>query len=239
MIWYDMICYDMMWCDVMWYDMICYAMMWCDMIWYDISYDMIWYDISYDMICVYIYTVYIYTYINVEYVLECFPTPGKLQNSNKNPKWVAFYFSCRTSKKCPFRPASGIFFMASLTFPMDPKRSPKFGVAARRGSIGTSSSRPCAVEPQKAQRIALPAAQRARPRPKTPPRKPRAMVTRWKKDEYRNVVTCVFFTIVQVMYSDVLWYVVMKSSGITVFRGMLEPNHYAKSTVQFGANAAG
>lgn len=31
----------------------------------------------------------------------------------------------------------------------------------------------------------------------------------------------------------------MKSAGITVFRGMLEPNHYAKSKVQFGANAAG
>ena len=158
---------------------------------------MMWYDMIW---CVYIYIhihsiyvcIYIYIICDVEYVLECFPTPVKLQNSNKNPKWVAFrLFLQNFVQKCPFRPASGIFFMASLTFPMDPKRSPKFGVAARRGSIGTvSSSRPCAVEPQKAQRIALPA-QRARPRPKTPPRK-RAMVTRWKKDEYRNVVTCIY-----------------------------------------------
>ena len=44
MIWYDMICYDMIWYDI-WYDMIWY------MIWYDIWYDMIWHDMTWhDMI---------------------------------------------------------------------------------------------------------------------------------------------------------------------------------------------
>lgn len=137
-----------------------------------------------------------------------FPHTGEAPKLQQNPQVSCLLFFLQNFvQKCPFRPASGIFFMASLTFPMDPKRSPKFGVAARRGSGTVSSSRPCAVEPQKAQRIALPA-QRQTPRPKSPPRKPRAMVTRWKKDEYRNVVTCcymyVFCTIVQVMYSDVL-----------------------------------
>ena len=50
MIWYDMICYDMIWYDdTIWYDMmiwydIWYDMMWCDVMWYMIWYDMIWYD---------------------------------------------------------------------------------------------------------------------------------------------------------------------------------------------------
>ena len=55
-IWFDIVwlCYgikyDMIWDDMIWYDMIWYDMIWYDMIWYDmIWYDMIWYD-WYDLI---------------------------------------------------------------------------------------------------------------------------------------------------------------------------------------------
>lgn len=63
-----------------------------------------------------------------------------------------------------FAQDSGIFFIASLTFPMDPNKSPKFGVAA----WATVTSRELKLKPQKAiQALQLHAAQRAKPKATT------------------------------------------------------------------------
>ena len=67
-----------------------------------------------------------------------------------------------------FRRVSGIFFMASETFPMDPNKSPKFGVAARGRKLRSAGGLAPRREgsPQKADQ-APPAAHRAKVRART------------------------------------------------------------------------
>ncbi len=66
-----------------------------------------------------------------------------------------------------FAQDSGIFFIASLTFPMDPNKSPKFGVAAWATDAAVTS-RELKLKPQKAiQALQLLATQRAKPKATT------------------------------------------------------------------------
>ena len=107
-IWYD-IWYDVMWCDIwcdmIWCDVMWYVMMWCDVIRYDtICYDMIWYDIIY-MICDMIYDMLYYPQIVRNPILcplaECTSTEFRIWpdngsvHRNMSPNfsyWLPTYF---------------------------------------------------------------------------------------------------------------------------------------------------